>query len=58
LHAIGLLNVLRTLDGLLVAVVPDRHVGSGFGEPLSNGKTDAGSGAGHDGGTALQGEEG
>ena len=58
MNAVGLLDGLRTLDGLLIAVVPDRHVGSSFGESLGNGKTDAGSGSGHNGGAALEGEEG
>lgn len=58
LYAIGLLNVGSTLNGLLVAVVPDGNVGTGLGEALGNGKTNTSASAGDNGGLALEGEEG
>lgn len=57
LHAILLLDLGGTLDGLLVAVVPDGDVGAGLSETLGDGQTDTGASTGDDGGLALQGEE-
>lgn len=57
LHAILLLDLGGTLDGLLVAVVPDGDVGAGLSETLGDGQTDTGASTGDDGGLALEGEE-
>lgn len=57
LDAIGLLNVGRAVERLLVAVVPDGYIGPSLGEALSDREADARAGAGDDGGLALQREE-
>ena len=52
------LDVGRLGQGLLVAVVPDGHVGARLGEGVGDGEADAGAGARDDGGAALEREEG
>jgi hypothetical protein len=55
--AVFLLNLGSTVQGFLVAVVPDGDVGTCLGEALGNCEADTGSSPGDDGGSAFEGEE-
>lgn len=57
LDAVFLLNVRRTFNCLLIAVVPDGNVGTGLGKGLSHGQANAGTRTRDNGGLALVGEQ-
>lgn len=54
LDAKSLLDLSSAVNGLLVAVVPNGDVGARFGIAFGDGKANTGTGAGDDGGFALQ----
>ena len=56
LYAVVLLDIGSTLNGFLIAVVPDGDVGTRLGESLCDSVTNAGACTGDDGGLALVGE--
>jgi hypothetical protein len=57
LHTINLLNVLGLGDGFLVAIVPDRDIGTCFGQSMRYGEPDTCSCTGDDGSATFEGEE-
>ena len=57
LDAVLLLDILGTLEGFLVAVVPNGHIGARLGKSLSYRKTNTGTGTRHDCRLSLVGEQ-
>lgn len=57
LDTVLLLNLGRPLNGFLVVVVPDSHIGPGFSQSMGYNQADASSGAGDNGSAALQREQ-
>jgi hypothetical protein len=57
LHSVDLLDVGGLVEGLLVAVVPNGHVGSGFCEGVGYCQPDTCSSTRDDGRSSLEGEE-